>query len=116
MDQSRTLSPAGFVAINTIECEPSYVTRFEELFQTRARAIDRLPGFLRMQVLRPSTDGEPYLVISEWTDEASFLAWTASEEFRMGHRRAFEDIAEARRQGEVPPMRSEFQTYSVLTR
>lgn len=115
MSQSPTLSPAGFVAINTIECEPSYIARFEELFQSRARAIDRLPGFLRMQVLRPSTEGEPYLVVSEWADEASFLKWTASEEFRVGHRRAFEDIAEARGRGEVPPMRSEFRTYSVLT-
>lgn len=116
MDQSPTLSLAGFVAINTIECEPSYIARFEELFQTRAKAIDRLPGFLRMQVLRPSAEGEPYLVVSEWTDEASFHAWTASEEFREGHRRAFDDIAQARRRGEQPPMRSQFRTYSVLTR
>ena len=116
MDQNPTLSPAGFVAINTIACEPSYIARFEELFQTRARAIDRLPGFIRMQVLRPSADGEPYLVVSEWANEASFQAWTASDEFRQGHRRAFEDVAEARRRGEVPPMRSEFRTYSVLTR
>ena len=39
-----------FVAINYIACEQHYRERFEELFATRAHAIDRMPGFVDMQV------------------------------------------------------------------
>jgi heme-degrading monooxygenase HmoA len=104
----------GFVAVNFIHCEPHYRDRFEALFRTRARAIDRLPGFIRMQVLRPQQDGDPYLVVSHWTGEAAFKAWRQSPEFVEGHRRGFEDVRQAREQGEAPPMTSSFRTYHVI--
>lgn len=111
-----TPEAANFVAINTIECEPAYLSRFEELFSTRAHAIDRLPGFLRMFVLRPNGNGKPYLVVSEWEKQSDFEAWTQSPEFLEGHRRAFEDIRLAKERGETPPMKSDFSTYTVLAR
>ena len=33
-----------FVAINYISCQEAYKPRFEELFASRAHAIDRIPG------------------------------------------------------------------------
>ena len=105
-----------FVAINYITCREEYRSRFEELFTSRVGAIDRMPGFQRMQVLRPKRDGEDYLVISEWDDEASFKSWTDSEAFEAGHRRGFADLKAARERGETPPMKSLFRTYEVLTR
>jgi len=108
--------PAGFVAINRIYCKPDYVAKFEHLFQTRARAIDRLDGFLGMQVLKPNRDDEPYLIVSEWSSEDSFKAWTASPEFLEGHKRGFEDIKIAKERGEEPPMTSSFATYDVIAR
>lgn len=106
---------AGFVAINYISCKPSYAARFECMFCTRARAIDRMPGFLGMQVLRSHQDGEPYLIVSQWTDEASFKAWVGSPEFLEGHKRGFEDVRAAKEKGEEPPMTSRFLTYTVVT-
>jgi heme oxygenase (mycobilin-producing) len=41
-----------FVAINYITCTEQYRERFETLFGTRAKAIDRMPGFRHMEVLR----------------------------------------------------------------
>lgn len=116
-DQAQSPPEYGptFVAINTIHCKPGYVSRFEELFCSRARAIDRVPGFMQMKVLKPRADGEPYLVVSEWKDEESFTKWVGSPEFHEGHRRAFEDLAEAKRRGEEPPMRSDFGTFDILT-
>lgn len=105
----------GFVAINTIHCQPQYVDRFRDLFGSRAHAIDRMPGFLGMYVLEPKTEGEAYLVVSHWVNEAAFESWTGSEEFLQGHRRAFEDMRLAKERGEEPPMKSEFRTYSLLT-
>ena len=107
-------SVATFVAVNEIHCEPDYCERFECLFCTRAQAIDRMPGFIEMMVLRPNEPGKPYLVVSRWKDEASFRAWVGSPEFHEGHQRAFADLAEAKKKGETPPMKSDFGTYTVL--
>ena len=106
----------GFVAINYITCQPHYRERFEELFRTRARAIDRMPGFRGMYVLRPQKEGDPYLVVSHWESEADFRAWVQSPEFLDGHKRGFEDMRKARERGEDPPMQSDFKTYEVITR
>jgi heme-degrading monooxygenase HmoA len=102
-----------FVAINYISCESHYRERFEELFATRAHAIDRMPGFLDMQVLKPNVDGE-YLIVSHWSSEEAFKTWTSSPEFLEGHKRGFEDIRKARESGQKPPMSSTFKTYEVI--
>lgn len=104
-----------FVAINYIKCEDHYKHRFEELFASRAHAIDRLPGFVNMEVLRPNGDGE-YLIVSHWESEAAFKQWTTSSEFLEGHKRGFDDLRQARERGEKPPMVSSFKTYNILTR
>ncbi|HRX01005.1 MAG TPA: antibiotic biosynthesis monooxygenase, partial [Cyclobacteriaceae bacterium] len=93
-----------------------YATRFEELFATRAHAIDRLPGFVNMQVLKPSNKGDEYLIVSHWKSEEDFKAWTKSPEFLEGHKRGFEDIRIAKERGEKPPMSSTFKTYAVIAR
>ena len=36
----------NFVAVNYINCTPEYQERFEQLFGTRAHAIDLMPGFV----------------------------------------------------------------------
>jgi heme-degrading monooxygenase HmoA len=103
-----------FVAINYITCKSHYRSRFEHLFSTRAGAIDRMPGFIRMQVLRPTEDGHDYLIMSHWQDEASFKAWAKSPEFLEGHKRGFDDIKAAKAAGEELPMTSTFRTYQVI--
>ena len=109
-------SSAPFVAINYIDCEPHYIERFEQLFATRAHAIDRLPGFRQMQVLKPKDGEGSYLVISYWDSEAEFQAWTRSPEFHEGHKRAFSDLAKAKEEGNASPMRSSFKVYNVISR
>ncbi|GBC91901.1 Heme-degrading monooxygenase HmoB [bacterium HR15] len=115
-EHADTPQAAGFVAINYITCTPDYRQRFEELFRTRAHAIDRMPGFLGVHVLRPQREGEPYLVVSYWQSEAHFRAWLRSPEFLEGHRRGFEDLRQAKERGEEPPMHSDFRTYEVIAR
>jgi heme-degrading monooxygenase HmoA len=105
----------GFVAVNYIDCDAGYAERFEQLFRTRAGAIDRLPGFRRMHVLKPTEAGGAYLIVSYWDDEAHFKTWTRSPEFLEGHKRGFEDIRKAKELGQKPPMTSTFKTYEILT-
>jgi heme-degrading monooxygenase HmoA len=104
----------NFVAINYIQCEADYRERFEYLFGSRARAIDTLPGFIDMQVLKPTQEEDRYLIVSHWESEAAFKAWTRSPEFLEGHKRGFEDLAKAKAEGKPAPMHSEFKTYAVL--
>ena len=106
---------ASFVAVNTIHCRQHYAERFECLFCSRAKAIDRMAGFLGMHVLKCSTPTEPYLVVSYWQSEEHFKAWVGSPEFHEGHKRAFADLKAAKEAGEEPPMTSDFRTYEILT-
>ncbi len=106
----------NFVAINYIDCDADYAERFETLFATRAKAIDRLPGFYDMKVLKPSDGAGSYLIVSSWDSEESFKAWTRSPEFLEGHKRGFEDIAKAKQEGRTPPMKSNFRTYHIISR
>ncbi len=106
----------NFVAINYIDCKPEYKERFEELFATRAKQIDTMDGFVDMQVLRPSKEGDAYLIVSHWDKEESFKAWTRSATFMEGHKRGFADLAKAKAEGKEAPMKSDFKTYEIIAR
>lgn len=105
----------NFVAINYISCKEHYKERFEELFATRKKAIDTMPGFVDMEVLRPN-DGSDYLIMSHWDNEDAFKSWTKSPAFIEGHKRGFEDLRKAKENGEEAPMSSSFKTYEVISR
>lgn len=106
----------NFVAVNYINCNSDYAERFEELFGNRAHAIDTMPGFVDMQVLRPSKPGDAYLIVSFWENETAFKTWTGSPAFIEGHKRGFADIAAAKAAGKPVPMTSDFKTYEVIAR
>lgn len=103
-----------FVAVNYINCTPEYRERFEHLFGTRAEAIDTMPGFIEMHVLRPGKEEDTYLVVSYWETEEAFKTWTKSPEFLEGHKRGFQDIAKAKEEGRPMPMSSDFKTYEII--
>lgn len=103
-----------FVAVNYINCNADYKERFEELFGSRAHAIDTMPGFVDMQVLRPLKDGDAYLIVSHWESEEAFKTWTTSPAFIEGHKRGFADLAKAKAEGKPLPMTSDFKTYQVI--
>ena len=104
----------NFVAVNYINCTPEYRERFEELFGNRAHAIDTMPGFVDMQVLRPAKEGDAYLIVSYWENAAAFKDWTSSPAFLDGHKRGFADLAKAKAEGKSAPMSSDFKTYEVI--
>ena len=105
----------GFTAVNFITCEIDYQERFEELFKNRAGLIDNNPGFRNMQVLKPSKNGDQYLIVSNWDSENYFINWTKSKSFIEGHKRGFSDIKKAIDEGKNPPMKSDFKTYSIIS-
>lgn len=74
--------------MNRIGVKPEFAAQFEENFRNRAHLVDGMPGFVRNEVLRPTKPGDPYIVLTYWQDEASFRAWTESDEFKQGHARS----------------------------
>lgn len=105
-----------FVAINYITCSPEYRERFEELFGSRAHAIDKMEGFIDMHVLRPDKDGDQYLIVSYWETADAFKGWTKSAAFIEGHKRGFADLAQAKAEGRTQPMSSDFKTYQIIAK
>ncbi|MFQ5665437.1 MAG: antibiotic biosynthesis monooxygenase family protein [Candidatus Binatia bacterium] len=87
------------VVTNRIPVAPGQEAAFEDRFRHRAHLIDRSPGFIKNQVLRPvqrrfnhqtnawEETAEPgyYLVQTHWEDEQAFWDWTKSEAFRAAH-------------------------------
>ena len=51
-----------FAAVNYISCKEHYKKRFVELFSSRAKAIDKMPGFKFMNVLQPVDGVGDYLI------------------------------------------------------
>jgi heme-degrading monooxygenase HmoA len=88
-----------FVITNRIPVAPGHEAEFEDRFRHRAHLIDRSPGFIKNQVLRPvqrrfshqtgqweeKTEQGYYLVQTYWESEQDFWNWTNGESFRIAH-------------------------------
>lgn len=74
--------------MNRIAVDPAYAEQFEENFRDRAGLVDRMPGFISNQLLRPTGEGEPYIVLTHWESRQQFEAWVRSPEFVQGHARS----------------------------
>ena len=88
-----------FVVTNRIPVAGGHEGAFEDRFRNRAHLIDKAPGFIKNQVLRPirrrfnhktgaweeSTETGYHLVQTYWESEQAFWDWTQSESFRLAH-------------------------------
>ena len=70
---------------NRIYVNPAYAEAFEERFKDRAGLVDKMPGFIFNQLLRPARAGDPYVVFTQWESYDAFRAWTQSDAFKEGH-------------------------------
>lgn len=76
------------IVANRIPVSPDYAAAFEERFRERAGVVDGMQGFIKFQILRPTKEGDPYIVQTYWESHEHFTAWTESEEFQHGHGRS----------------------------
>jgi len=98
-----------YIAMNRMTVLEEDREHFEHLFKTRARAVDRRPGFIRAEILRPAK-GTTYIVMTHWKDKDSFMQWTKSDEYREGHQR----IGDFRGSDGRFRLSSEIETYEVI--
>jgi len=73
---------------NRIPVNPEHADAFERTFRNRAGLVDGMDGFIAFQILRPTKEGEPYIVQTLWESHAHFTAWIESDEFKQGHGRS----------------------------
>lgn len=83
------------IVMNRIPVAEGREADFEKTFTERDRAVDRMPGFIDLQVLRP-TEGRTYVVLTRWQTYEAFKAWTSSEAFIAAHRKQTPGLAESR--------------------
>jgi heme-degrading monooxygenase HmoA len=83
------------VVMNRIAVAEGRELDFEKTFTGRDRAVDQMPGFLDLQVLRPA-EGRTYVVMTRWKSRDAFEQWTHSEAFISAHRKQSPGLAEDR--------------------
>lgn len=72
------------ITANRVPITKGYEREFEKRFERRLGAVDRVPGFIRNEVLRP-VQGDHYVVLTYWESREAFEAWVQSESFRQAH-------------------------------
>ena len=59
----------------------------ERHFRERSHLVDRFPGFLYLQLLKPQTGEASHTFLTAWTDKASFRRYMNSREHEISHSR-----------------------------
>jgi heme oxygenase (mycobilin-producing) len=70
---------------NRIPVNSEYHEAFEARFQERAGLVEKMPGFIAFQMLRPTAPDTPYIVLTFWESQEAYRAWVDSDEFKQSH-------------------------------
>lgn len=54
-------------------------------FLQRPHLVDSADGFVRMDVVSPTTDSDEFWLLTYWRDETSFRRWHRSHLYRESH-------------------------------
>jgi heme-degrading monooxygenase HmoA len=73
------------VKINAIEVPEGRGEALEERFRARAGEVEKMPGFLGFELLRPTAGESRYFVYTRWASEEAFRAWVEGPSFKRGH-------------------------------
>ena len=76
-----------YVSVSRLRVDPAQSDALVEAFRRRAHLVDGAPGFAGLEVWRSDRDPEEVLMVSHWSDRASFTAYMRSAEHRISHDR-----------------------------
>lgn len=65
----------SIVKINALTVPEGHGEELEQRFAARKHVVDDAPGFEGFQLLRPTAGESRYFVVTQWADEASYVAW-----------------------------------------
>lgn len=72
------------VVSNRIHVTKGHEKEFEECFQARVGLVEKMPGFICLEILRP-IKSDYYIVQTCWENMDAFRNWTDSPEFHEAH-------------------------------
>ncbi|KGX83778.1 antibiotic biosynthesis monooxygenase family protein [Pontibacillus marinus] len=84
VDQVGEMQEQGFVIMNNIPVTDEGRPLFEDRFKNRAGSVEDSPGFQAIRILRP-TQGNTYIVLTQWDSVDSFEKWKNSQSFQKAH-------------------------------
>lgn len=67
------------VKINAIDVPPGAGPELEKRFAARAGMVEKSPGFLGFQLLRPVKGENRYFVVTQWESDEAFQAWAGGQ-------------------------------------
>ncbi len=79
-----------YLTMNRFKVKKGSEDAFEEVWRSRDSHLNTVPGFKSFNLMK-GPEAEDYVLYAShtaWADEASFVAWTKSEAFRMAHKGA----------------------------
>ncbi len=79
------------VKINAIEVAEGKGEELEARFAERVGEVEKMPGFVSFELLRPVSGENRYFVYTRWESEEHFQGWVKSEGFARGHAQAAKD-------------------------
>lgn len=74
-----------YVAVSQFTVMQDCADEVIEAFQHRPHEVDRVSGFIRMEVLSPTDNPSEFWLITFWDDESSFTSWHRSHAFKTSH-------------------------------
>lgn len=66
------------VKINALTVPAGQGAEIEARFAARKHAVDKAPGFIGFQLLRPVSGETRYFVVTTWESEEDFAAWRSA--------------------------------------
>lgn len=74
-----------YVVANRVPVKTDFREQFEERFRHRAGEVEKQPGFVRMEILRPVDENGVYVVLTHWKNREAFHQWMRSDDFKASH-------------------------------
>lgn len=79
------MASATFLALSKFRIRNGLANEVRNAFLARPHRVDDAEGFVRMDVVSPTTDDAEFWLLTYWTDESSFKRWHQSHLYRESH-------------------------------
>ena len=76
---------AAFLALSKFKVRNGRADDVRDAFLQRPHLVDQADGFVRMDVVSPTSDEAEFWLLTYWRDEASFRQWHHSHLYRESH-------------------------------
>ena len=79
-----------YIAMNRFKIINGHEKEFENVWKTRDTFLDKVPGFIKFNLIKGKQGEEFTLYASHslWNSQKYFIEWTQSESFRNAHKNA----------------------------